>query len=361
MKKIMLTIAASALMTASIHAQTYLEGNVTDSKTGEALPFVNIAVSGTSVGTISDLNGEFKLTVPENMIGRELMFSSVGFSSASYKIAQVQNQRVAVQLEPMDLKIEEVVVTDKSEAGRKLVKNALGNVQAKFVDCDYAFAGNYRNVYTGGGEVRTADYVFNAYDAAGYRRGESNNAFEAFNFKFVSTKRDFKVADYKQGLNYLAFVQGLDPVRYQLGVMNSATLRDFDFKIKSETADRYVIEFSCNKPSLLNTGACSPTKYSGTITIAKQDNVVVESEYQLQLRNINLDGLSIAEGSGNGAISCKITYEKFTSKYAMKSIQARIDVSGAADGDYQIADDVTVTSVNYKVPGKISGKVFFSR
>lgn len=361
MKKTILTIAASVLMAASLNAQTLVEGIVSDSKTGDALPFVNIAVSGTSVGTISDLNGEFKLPVPENMMGRELTFSSVGFSTATYKIAQVQNQRVQVTLEPMDLKIEEVVVTDKSEAGRKVVKNVLDNVVRKYVDCDYAYAGSYRNVFAGPDGTRTAEYVYNAYDARGYGRGDDNNALQALNFKFSNTKRDFKVSTYQQGLNYFAFVQGLDFVRYQLGVMNSLTLKDFDFKIKSESAEYYIIDFSCTKPSLLNTGACSPARYSGTITVQKADNVVSESEYVLELDDINLYGLSISPGSCRGVISCKVSYQKFTGRYAMSAISARVDVKGSDRGDYSITDNITVNSVNYKVPGKINGKVFFSR
>ena len=77
MKKFLIAICA-ALTTVSAGAQTIVEGIVTDSATGDVLPFVNIAVSGTTVGTISDMNGEFRLTVPAGMGDKELSFSSVG-------------------------------------------------------------------------------------------------------------------------------------------------------------------------------------------------------------------------------------------------------------------------------------------
>lgn len=363
MKKTILTLAAATLIGAQLNAQTYLEGTVTDSKTGDVLPFVNIAISGTSVGTISDMNGEYKLSVPDNLADKELTFSSVGFSSVTYKVSQLANQHSDISMQPMDLKIEEVVVTDKSEAGRKVVKTVLDNISQKYVDSDFSYSGNYTNKFTQNGSSRTATYVFNAYDSHGYSRGEGNNAFAALNYKFASVKRDFKVNNYELGVNYFDFVSGLDFVRCQLGVMNSFTLKDFDFKIKSDQADRYVIEFKCNKPSLLNTGAYLPEKYSGTITISKGDNIVLESEYQLDIRNISLAGMSLRAGAqGNkGNISCKITYDKFQGRYAMRSIHANVTVSGANGGDIAIEDDIAVSALNYKTPSKMQGKVFFSR
>lgn len=363
MKKTISTFALAAMLGSSIQAQTFLEGNVLDSKTGDMLPFVNIAISGTSVGTTSDLNGEFKLQVPANMMGKELTFSSVGFNTVSYSISQVANQHVSVKMEPMDLKLEEVVVTDKSEAGRRVVKNVLENVASHYVDGDYSYSGTYRNVRVVAGSSKTAEYTFSAYDSRGYSRGQGNNAFGALNYKFGNAvKRDFKVDDYSSGLNYFDFVSGLDFVRYQLGVMNPFTLKDFDFKIKSEVSDRYVIEFICNNPSLLNTGAYRPTKYSGTITILKADNIVLESQYSLQVRGLNMAGMSMIPAESNTAtINCVVRYEKFTGKYAVKSISSKVEISGGTDGNASISDDIVVNTVNFKSPAKISGKVFYTR
>lgn len=364
MKKTIFTLALASMIGASLQAQTFLEGNVLDSKTGEMLPFVNIAISGTNVGTTSDLNGEFKLQVPANMMGRELTFSSVGFNTVTYSISQVSNQHVSVKLEPMDLKLEEVVVTDKSEAGRRVVKNVLENVSSKYVDRDFSYQGTYRNVYTCNGKSRTADYSFSAYDSHGYSRSQGNNAFQALNYKFgTPVKRDFKVDDYPSGLNYFDFVSGLDFMRYQLGVMNTFTLKDFDFKIKSETPEVYVIDFKCNHPSLLNTGAYLPTAYTGTIHIRKADNVVMETQYVLSVRNLNMAGMSLRAGADgqSATIICAIRYENFQGKYAMKEITSKVEIKGAPDGDITIDDDITVNSVNHKAPAKISGKVFYTR
>ena len=60
-----------------------VSGTVTaDDGTG-SLPGVNIFIQGTTVGTISDLDGAYKLTVssPDEV----LIFSSVGYQASSYR------------------------------------------------------------------------------------------------------------------------------------------------------------------------------------------------------------------------------------------------------------------------------------
>ncbi len=54
-------------------------GVVTDAGTGESLPGVNVLIKGTSIGTVTDFDGRYSLTLPE---GKEntLVFSYVGYN-----------------------------------------------------------------------------------------------------------------------------------------------------------------------------------------------------------------------------------------------------------------------------------------
>ena len=102
-------------MASAASAQRAVEGIVTDSATGNVLPFVNIAVSGTTVGTISDMNGEFHLNVPAGMVGKQLSFSSVGYSQISKALPASSDERMEVALSPIDYKINEVYLYRKRQ------------------------------------------------------------------------------------------------------------------------------------------------------------------------------------------------------------------------------------------------------
>lgn len=361
LKKLILTLAMSTVSALGF-SQTVLEGVVTDSKTGEAMPFVNIAISGETIGTISDINGEFKLSVPENLTNRNLAFSSVGYSPKSIKISEITDSHFEIKLQPVDLKIEEVVITDKSEAGRKVLKNVLEKFENNYVNKDFAYSGTYKSIYKKGTVTRNSTYNFNAYDSEGYNRSEKSNAYAALNYKFSNITRDYKVNDFETGINTFDFTSTFDIMRYELNVMNSYNFSDFDFKIKSETSEQYVIEFTCNKPKLANSGALNTEKYSGTITVNKSDNAVTAADYTMTVKNFSPVALSLKNSPQNIAtINCKLSYAKNNNKYTIQSIETEIDVKNNSEGDYKISDSIILNSVNYKIPGKIFGKVFYSR
>ncbi|HLU89190.1 MAG TPA: carboxypeptidase-like regulatory domain-containing protein, partial [Cyclobacteriaceae bacterium] len=62
----------------SLIAQVAVTGTVTSAEDGSTLPGVNILLKGTSTGTLTDIDGNFKLEVPQE--GGVLVFSSIGFT-----------------------------------------------------------------------------------------------------------------------------------------------------------------------------------------------------------------------------------------------------------------------------------------
>jgi len=91
-----------------VHAQTKnLTGKVTSSEDNQPIPGVSVSVKGTTLGTISNLDGVFELTVPEN--AKTLVFSFIGMKN--YEIAIGSQTNFAVKMETDVFGIDEVVVT----------------------------------------------------------------------------------------------------------------------------------------------------------------------------------------------------------------------------------------------------------
>ena len=73
MKFLLLTIMVSGI-TASVLAdepaiqQVVITGTVTDSQTGEPMPGVNIVMKGSTVGTITGIDGKYSLNVPDSAL-----------------------------------------------------------------------------------------------------------------------------------------------------------------------------------------------------------------------------------------------------------------------------------------------------
>ena len=84
-----------------------VSGKVTSDVEGETLPGVNILVSGTSTGTVTDVDGNYRITVPSPTA--TLVFSFIGYENQSVSV----NGRsvIDVVLAPSISQLSEVVVT----------------------------------------------------------------------------------------------------------------------------------------------------------------------------------------------------------------------------------------------------------
>ncbi|MCK5469065.1 MAG: TonB-dependent receptor plug domain-containing protein, partial [Cyclobacteriaceae bacterium] len=102
-------------------------GTVTGSEDGNPLPGVNVIISGTATGSVTDVNGQYSLTVP----GSEttLVFSYVGYTTEQVLVG---NQTVIDLVLQQDLRqLSEVVVTSFGiEKEKREITYAAQNVDA---------------------------------------------------------------------------------------------------------------------------------------------------------------------------------------------------------------------------------------
>lgn len=124
MKIFTLTLSTVLLAMGTLMAQRTITGTVTDAQTGEPLIGANILVLGTSTGTITDIDGNFSLEVPNETETLEVSYT--GFSDKQVSIAGGIST-VTVTLESGQL-LDEVVVIGYTSVARKKVLGALASV-----------------------------------------------------------------------------------------------------------------------------------------------------------------------------------------------------------------------------------------
>jgi TonB-dependent starch-binding outer membrane protein SusC len=99
-----------------------LRGRITDEK-GEVLPGVNIVLKGTQQGTVTNVEGRYEISVPnDNTI---LVFSFVGF--VSKELAVGGRTELDVSLKPDETALEEVVVIGYGEVNRRDLTGSVGS------------------------------------------------------------------------------------------------------------------------------------------------------------------------------------------------------------------------------------------
>jgi len=109
----------------ALHAQepVKISGVIKDAVTNEELIGVNVIIIGTSTGTVSDVNGNFSLSVPSN---GSIKVSYIGYQTQEIKISD--QKTLNILLAPESKMIDEVVVVGYSVQKKRDVLGAISKV-----------------------------------------------------------------------------------------------------------------------------------------------------------------------------------------------------------------------------------------
>ncbi|MGD1890908.1 MAG: von Willebrand factor type A domain-containing protein [Cyclobacteriaceae bacterium] len=104
-----------------------ITGTVTSATNGSALPGVNVIVKGTQIGTVTNLNGQYRI---ENVSEQDvLVFSFIGFVSKEIKVKQ--QSVINAQLDADSQQLSEVIVTARGIQKRTAVTSAVHTLSSQ--------------------------------------------------------------------------------------------------------------------------------------------------------------------------------------------------------------------------------------
>ncbi|NQU55155.1 MAG: TonB-dependent receptor [Bacteroidetes bacterium] len=127
MRQIILLLTFLLVSSGLTFAQTTVSGKVTSSS-GETFPGVNIVITGTTTGTVSDINGEFSLPVPDIQNG-QLSISFIGFKTQIVDLSGNTTINVVLQESFQDL--DEVIVVGYGEMRKSDLTGSISSISVK--------------------------------------------------------------------------------------------------------------------------------------------------------------------------------------------------------------------------------------
>lgn len=132
MKKIALLLTISMLVLVQVvFAQSkQVAGTVTSGDDGAPLPGVSVVVKGTTIGTVTNVDGKYSFSIPED--AETLIFSFIGMTA---KEVAITGSTIDVVLESETIGMEEVIVTGYGQMRKEAYTGSVGVVsQEKLAD-----------------------------------------------------------------------------------------------------------------------------------------------------------------------------------------------------------------------------------
>ncbi|WP_460983205.1 SusC/RagA family TonB-linked outer membrane protein [Spirosoma fluminis] len=109
-----------------------LTGQVLDEQQ-KPLPGTTVSVVGTTVGTTTDENGRYRLSVPDNYVGRSLAFSFIGFTKQTVVIGQERTINVTLKVDAGQ-SLDEVVVVGYGQQSKLSVTGAVDQIKSQSIE-----------------------------------------------------------------------------------------------------------------------------------------------------------------------------------------------------------------------------------
>ena len=110
-------------------------GHVLDKKTSEHLPYITIALKGTTIGTVTDATGHYFLkNLPEGKFTLE--YKALGYKTISKEVTLKKGKtlEINVELEEDQIALDGVVVSaNRAETSRRLAPTLVNVLDARFL------------------------------------------------------------------------------------------------------------------------------------------------------------------------------------------------------------------------------------
>lgn len=119
-----------------------LSGILTDVQTNEPLPYAHVGVMGTSVGSVTNSQGEFSVIIPESLASGSLSFSYLGYSTFSTPISSISDHdNMIVGLVPQSIQLQDLVINVKKKS---LIEEAIERIPENHDQGDMRLSGFWR-------------------------------------------------------------------------------------------------------------------------------------------------------------------------------------------------------------------------
>lgn len=300
-----------------------LGGTLVDAISNEPIAYGAVGILNSTIGTITNQNGDFRLVIPDSLIDSTLKMSHVGYQSQELALSFLLDQHITFSLSPKVIPLQEVVVriVNPSEVLRTMWMKRGEN----YSDSPVHITAFYREgIAHKNKNLRLTEAVLEIYKT-GYQSGEKSDQVKLLKMRQIVDQHngDTLLTKMKSGISsalLLDLIKGdmpgfLDPLKNSSYVYRHADITVFDGRTVN------VIAFEQRSP---NTEELS---YRGDLYIDAENNALVQATFEVHPDHIKkaTDMLIVKKSSRltitADRVAYLVSYKPFNGVYYISHIR----------------------------------------
>ncbi|MEP5612756.1 MAG: carboxypeptidase-like regulatory domain-containing protein [Cyclobacteriaceae bacterium] len=336
-------------------------GKIYDLTTNEGIPFATVHINGTSIGTCTNLEGEFLLKIPSEFMEGQVFISSMGFELEQLAIRESTGKSLNVGLKPSITQLETVTIRPisaqdyiarsvakfSSNYGREFSANAYYRQQSTDFGDPLQFSEGYMQAYFSDFLDDTTEIdqrlllldVEDNLDQMKFRKKKREKKFEKAKKLAAKNEAEFDADSARSEARKVRIdlitpdvLMDQDPVRQLESFFDSTKFKKFNYTFENDITYRgkrvTVISFqSKGKVKLINVGLKGDLV--GTIYVDQESEAIIGVDYDSEMvlpalakPIIFLTGYEFS----NPVIRSKVRYLQVGDKWFPQSIQMDMDL-----------------------------------
>jgi hypothetical protein len=301
-------------------SQIIVSGKIVDQNSGKPVPFANICLVGHSLGSVSNLNGEFVIKLPGYMQNDSLGISCIGYRTYIEPVEKVLNQKV-FKLQTEYVSIQEVIIRKTDPI--YLLKNAIRKIPENYNINPSILTSFYRETIEHGNKyLSITESVLQTYKS-GYSEYRGNDLIKVLKGRKSQNldSKDSLLIKLKAGLNTTLL---LDLVKNPSDFLQEEYFGYYNYQLADIITDNnretYVIHFrqkeTVNEPL-----------YYGKIYIDVNNLAIKTLEFSLEKNGIEKTGDRFVIRKPRWLIvkpveaNYRVSYREFGHKYYLNLIR----------------------------------------
>ena len=257
-----------------------IKGKILDGEEKTPLPYSSISVLGKNLGTISNLDGDFELKIPESMKFDSIVISCLGYRQQRLSIAGFGPDSCILNLQPVSVQLNEIKVTVID--ANKIIEKLISKISLNYATEPEIMTAFYREVLQ-----QDDEYIDVAEALLEIRKSSYENSFAEDKIKLIKGRknlniRPFQIVDFKiQGGPYYA--TKLDVVKTLDSFLDLESRDQYKYYL-AETMefnkrDTYVIQFKPKEKE-------ENLSYQGKLYIDMSTFALVHADFSLSRQGL---------------------------------------------------------------------------